>query len=157
MFLPILPNFTQITVFNMFWLGFGLGFIPAPPKPKKQSRFFSMIRANTNKCFAGCSNPLLKYIGCAYITYPSLSEVTVSLEALLGLWHFVRQASRKFNSQRYYCQSYLSLNSQSLVQLMLSFRQLPNSNKSPFLKMLSGNRQMSHYRFGGWKEKQNHN
>lgn len=39
-----------------------------------------MIKANTNKCFAGCSSPLLKYID---ITYLSLSEVTLSLKALL--------------------------------------------------------------------------
>lgn len=95
----VIPKLLFSTCFG--WVLAQALFLPSPSQ-KKQSKFFSMIRANTNKCFAGCSSPLLKYIGCTYITYPSLSEVTVSLEALLGLWHFVRQASKKFNSQRYY-------------------------------------------------------
>lgn len=96
-----IPNYCFQHVLVGFWLEFIL--LPIPKAKKTQSRLFGMIRANTNKCFAGCSSPLLKYIGCTYVTYPFLSEVIISLEALLRLWHFVNQASKKFRSQTYYC------------------------------------------------------
>lgn len=85
------PNYCFWHVLAGFWLGFYS--LPSKATKKKKSRFFGMVKANTNKHFAGCSGPLLKYIGCTSITYSPLSDVIVSLVALLGLWHFVTQAS----------------------------------------------------------------
>lgn len=55
-----------------------------------------MTRAITNKYFAGCKQSIAEiyWLHLHYLSFPLSSR----MEALQGLWHFVRPASTKFSS-----------------------------------------------------------
>lgn len=99
------PNdcFQHVFSWVLAWVFLSFFFFPLLLyKVTKIIEIFGMIRANTCKHSAGGSSPLLKCIGCTHIIYSSLSEVIISLEALLG-FGILLEAMEKLSSQRYYC------------------------------------------------------